>query len=147
MASSLSSTGGKLGLASKAQTLGSCHDAENSDGCCLAGVDDRLEALAHSVSQDVIPGLERELNKVRGWLAMLDARQPVGCISARANPSGLSKTPSLSECSGESEAVPISQSELNLKVHHKLETLNTAVRVFKTALGTNYKAPMKRTTY
>jgi hypothetical protein len=64
MASSLSSTGGKLGLASKAQTLGSCHDAENSDGCCLAGVDDRLEALAHSVSQDVIPGLERELNKV-----------------------------------------------------------------------------------
>lgn len=69
---------------------------------------------------------------------MLDARQPVGCISARANSSGLSKTPSLSECSGESEAVPISQSELNLKVHHKLETLNTAVRVFKVRNPSSY---------
>jgi len=32
--------------------------------CCMAAVDGRLEDLAHSVSQDVIPGLERELNKV-----------------------------------------------------------------------------------
>ena len=30
----------------------------------VSAVDDRLEHLAHSISKDVLPGIERELTKV-----------------------------------------------------------------------------------
>jgi len=56
--------------------------------------------------QDVIPGVEREMNKIRGWLAMLEAR---------------------SHDNGEHE--------LNaLKVRQKYDQLETSLNVFKVSI-------------
>lgn len=43
-----------------------CHP-NDPDDCCYPCVYEHLEELAHSVSNNVIPGLERELNKVHFW--------------------------------------------------------------------------------
>lgn len=34
----------------------------------------RLDALTHSISADVLTGLERESTKIKGWMAMLEVR-------------------------------------------------------------------------
>lgn len=34
----------------------------------------RLDALTHSISADVLTGLERECTKIKGWMAMLEVR-------------------------------------------------------------------------
>ena len=39
--------------------------AASSSDDYLSSIEDRLATLGHSVSEDVIPGIEREMNKVR----------------------------------------------------------------------------------
>lgn len=42
-----------------------CFQASTSEDCCYPCVYEELEQLANSVSEDVIPGLQRQLSKVR----------------------------------------------------------------------------------
>lgn len=65
------------------------HTAELPDACCLCAAcarvcaASRLDSLSHSISHDVLTGLEREITKIRGWLAMLEVSGSVSHPSSK----------------------------------------------------------------
>lgn len=126
-------------------------EEENTDHRCVAAVDERLDQLTHSVLQDVIPGLERELHKVRGWLAMIEARDHAGTTTIptlHGDKIAIKREGLSSGSGGGASGSDPNQSSLSWEkaiTHHKLETLTTAVRVFKTALGPLQKPPHETT--